>query len=342
MTDQMLAGVFVKEGELEIQARPIPQLESADDVLIEIEGCGLCGTDLHILSTPPGIEATPGVTLGHEFLGEVVDVGSNVQEFSIGDRVVVDPNLKCGSCRYCRMGLVNHCENWTTLGIHIDGGFTSYAVAPGRALHPISQEVPFEDAVWTELLSCVTASADRIAIQSGQTAVVIGAGPAGLLHGMLFKAAGARVIISDIAPMRIQMAGKAGLDVTVNVESESLAEVVADLTDGLGAGVVVDAVGSQFHTCLEVVAKRGIVALFGMDERAYPPIQQASITRDEITVFGSFVGYYAFPRAIQILERGVIKPSILISHMLPVDQMLKGVEAARRREAIKVVVQPVR
>lgn len=340
MTDEMLAGVFVQEGQLSVRPRPVPQIGRPDEVLIEIEGCGLCGTDLHILAVPPGIEAEPGVTLGHEFLGRVVDTGADVAEFSVGDRVVVDPNLKCGVCRFCRMGLTNHCENWTTLGIHIDGGFTRYAVAPQRALHPISKDVPFEDAVWTELLSCVTASTDRIAIQPGQTAVVIGAGPVGALHGMLFKAAGGSVIISDVAPARLEMAAQAGLDVTVNVKEESLPDVVADMTDGLGAEIVVDAVGSQFPMCLEVAARRGIVALFGMDERAQPPLQQHTITRNEITVFGSYVGYNAFPRAIEILEQEVIKPSILITHLLPLDRMLDGVEAARQREAMKVVVTP--
>ena len=340
MSEQMLAGVFVSEGVLEVRQRPIPHLQNPDDVLIRIEGCGLCGTDLHILAVPPGVPATPGVTLGHEFLGEVVDVGSAVRHLSVGDRVVVDANLKCGLCRYCRKGLINHCENWMTLGIHIDGGFTRYAVAPQRALHPLSKEVPFEDAVWTELLSCVVASTDRVAIQPGQTAAVIGAGPVGVLHGMLFKAAGAQVIISDVAPMRLGMARKAGLDVMVNVKEASLAEAVADLTAGMGADVVVDAVGSQFQTCLDVVARRGVVSLFGMDERAHPPVQQNTITRHEITVFGSYVGYYTFPRAIQILERGVIKPSVLISHMLLIDEMLAGVEAARQREAMKVVITP--
>src|SRR3990172_1150908 len=161
MTNTMLAGVFAREGVLELQERPIPSVHSGADVLIEVEGCGLCGTDLQILGRPPGHNATPGVILGHEFLGEVMAAGANVKHVSVGDRVAVDPNLKCESCRYCRMGMGNHCENWTTLGIFLDGGFTRYAVAPQRALHPISKHVPFEDAVWTEVLSCVAASTDQ-------------------------------------------------------------------------------------------------------------------------------------------------------------------------------------
>jgi len=336
----MLAGVFVEEGVFEVQERPVPQIQQPDDVLIKVEGCGLCGTDLHILSTPAGHPATPGAILGHEFLGHIVEVGSNVNAFQVGQRVVVDPNLKCGVCAACRQGMENQCENWTTLGIFLDGGFSNYVTAPQRALHPISEQVAFEDAVWTEILSCVVASSDRIAIQPGQTAAIIGAGPVGVLYGLLFKAAGAKVIISDVAPPRLKLAKDVGVDVIVDVQSESLHEAVESHTHNRGVDVVVDAVGTQIQTCLDVAGNRGIVALFGMNSNAQPPVSQYHITRKELTVFGSYVGDHAFPRAIQMLESGAIQPSALVSHNLTVDKMLEGIEAAQRGEAMKVVVTP--
>jgi len=340
MSERMNAGVFVSEGKLEVQARPLPGLSRPDEVVLELEGCGLCGTDLHILATPPGHPATPGVVLGHEFLGKIVETGSEVDMFPKGERVAVDPNLKCGLCRLCRQGLENHCERWTTLGIFRDGGFARYAVVPQRALHPISEAVPFEDAVWTEILSCVSASTDRIGIQPGQTAAVIGAGPVGVLHGLLFQAAGARVLLSDVADARLELAQRVGLKHTVNVARTPLAEAVAERSDGLGADVVVDAVGNQFPACLEAVARRGTISLFGMNERAQPPLPQNEITRNELTVFGSYVGQRAFPRAIQLLERRAIRPSALNTHHLPVSQLPQGIEAARSGEAMKVVITP--
>ena len=336
----MRAAVFAQAGVLEIQDRRVPQITHADEVLIEVEGCGLCGTDLHILATPPGHPATTGTILGHEFVGRIAELGSDVTAFEVGLRVVVDPNLKCGVCRFCRRGLANHCENWTTLGIFQDGGFAQYAVAPQRALHPISETVPFEDAVWTEILSCVLASTDRMAIGPGRTAVVIGAGPVGVLHGMLFQAAGARVIIADRAPLRLDLARGAGIERTVHVDQESLMDAVQESTDGTGADVVVDAVGNQFQTCLNVVGKQGFVSLFGMNAAASPSVTQADITRNEVTVFGSFVGQHAFPRAIQLLESGAVLPSALVTHRLTVDELLQGIEAARRGEAMKVVITP--
>jgi len=186
----------------------------------------------------------------------------------------------------------------------------------------------------------VSASTDRIGIQPGQTAAVIGAGPVGVLHGLLFQAAGARVLLSDVADARLELAQRVGLKHTVNVARTPLAEAVAERSDGLGADVVVDAVGNQFPACLEVVARRGTISLFGMNERAQPPLPQNEITRNELTVFGSYGGQRAFPRAIQRPERRAIRPSALNTHHLPVSQLPQGIEAARSGEAMKVVITP--
>jgi threonine dehydrogenase-like Zn-dependent dehydrogenase len=335
----MIAGVFARQGVLEIQDRPEPRLVNPDDVLLEVEATGVCGTDLHILSDPPGHPATPGTILGHEIVARVAEVGNEVRGIKTGQRVTVDANLKCGLCRPCRKGKQNHCENWTTIGIFRDGGFAKYVVVPERALHPIADSVPLEDAVWTELLSCVIGSTDRISVQPGQTAVVIGAGPAGMLHAMMFKAAGAKAVIADVAGFRLNLAQQVGL-IPINVKETSLRDAVMDMTDAWGADVVVDAVGSQFQTCLDIVATGGTVSLFGMNTHATPAIAQNLVTRKELTVFGSYVGYYVFPRAIEVLESSSIKPSQLITHDLSVEKLPDGVVAARKGEAMKVMVRP--
>ncbi|MBE7549814.1 MAG: alcohol dehydrogenase catalytic domain-containing protein [Anaerolineales bacterium] len=338
MESKMLAGVFMGEGVLEIQQRPRPELPGPDWVILENEGCGVCGTDLHILSVPPAVAATPGAILGHEVIGQVVETGPAVTTTNVGDRVAVAANLTCGLCRYCKAGKSLHCENWTTLGIHKDGGFARYMAAPERALHQVSKTLPFAEAVWIEPLSCVVNCTDLATIQPGQTAVVIGAGPIGILHGMMYKAAGARIIISDLAPYRLEVAKQAGMDVVVNIKTDSLAEVVKAETGGWGAELVVDAVGNQFGTALELAAKQGKIALFGVNEKARPSARQYLITRNELTVFGSFVGENTFPRAIQILESGAIKPSVMNSMVLPLPDIFKGIAAARQGEAVKVVV----
>lgn len=335
---EMLAAVFMGEGILKIQERPIPSFPEPDWVLIKIEGCGVCGTDLHVLSIPPSHPATIGAILGHELVGEVIEIGPTVTTTKVGDRVTVEPNLTCGLCHYCKDGKPLHCENWTTLGIFKDGGFANFMTAPERSTHRVSKDLPFEEAVWIEPLSCVVNSTDQLAIQPGQTAVIVGAGPIGLLHGLIFKQSGARVIISEIAPYRLEAAHQMGLDRVVNVKSQSLSKIVMDMTNGLGAEVLVDAVGNQLGNILQLTAKQGKIALFGMNDSIEAPVKQYDITRNELTIIGPFVGENTFPRAIQMLENDVIKPSPMNSMTLPLKNIHEGINAAQKGEAIKVIV----
>jgi threonine dehydrogenase-like Zn-dependent dehydrogenase len=335
----MTAAVFARRGVLEIEQRPLPHPNHPDEALLEVEATGVCGTDLHILSDPPGHPASEGAILGHEIVARVIAVGPDGDDALVGTRVVVDPNLKCGLCRPCRRGLQNHCERWTTIGVFRDGGFARQLVAPVRALHPLPESVPLADAVWTELLSCVIGSTDRIAVQPGRLAVVVGAGPAGMLHGLMLRAAGARVLISDVAPLRLDLAQRSGLE-AIDVREASLADAVAEASDGWGADVVVDAVGTQLPSALELVATGGTVSLFGMNSHADQRLSQYGITRKELTVFGSFVGYHVFPRAIAVLAAGAIRPGGLTTHEVDIAGLPGAIEAARRGEAMKVMVRP--
>lgn len=335
----MLAAVFARQGVLEIQKRAIPELTTAHEVLLEVEAAGVCGTDLHILSDPPGHPATPGVILGHEIVARIVQLGAEVKQYQLGQRVTVDANLKCGLCRPCRRGKWNHCENWTTIGIFQDGGFARYVKVPEKALQPVAEHLALKDAIWTELLSCVIGSTDHVAIQPGQVAVVIGAGPAGMLHGLMFKAAGARVIVADVSSYRLELASKEGLE-PLNVKEVSLKDAVMGISEDWGADVVVDAVGNQFQTSLEIAATGAKISLFGMNSHAQPAVSQHLVTRKELRVFGSYVGYNTFPRAIDVLERGAIRPSSLTTHEVGVSDLPEAIAAARKGEAMKVMVRP--
>lgn len=200
--DTMEAAVFRGDGRLSIETVPVPRIRRDDDVLLRVLACGVCGTDLHILSVPPGHPATPGVVLGHEYTGEVVEVGPAVTHLRPGDRVVVDANLKCGHCLACRCGRAHMCANMTTLGIYLDGGFAPYNVAPAAALHPIDPSVPPHLAAFAEILSCVVNGARKVRMGPGDTVVILGAGPAGLLFTQMARAAGARVVVAEVSPYR--------------------------------------------------------------------------------------------------------------------------------------------
>lgn len=340
MAERMPAVVFQGEGRWALEERPVPSVRNPEDVLLQVEACGICGTDLHILEVPPGHPATPGVILGHEVIGRVVEVGPAVTHLRPGDRVAVAPNLYCGVCRFCQRGLYNHCERFTTLGIFLDGGLAPYEVAPARALFPISPQVPLERAIFTEVLSTVVGGTLQARLHPGEHAVVLGCGPVGLLFLQVFRASGAgSLIAADIAPFRLEFARRAGADRVVNPREEDLEAVVREVT-GIGADVVVDAVGTLMSTALRLVRPAGTVILFGMNAQARAEIAQYDITRREIRVVGSYVGRHTFPLAIQMLERGAIRPEELVTHRLPLARFGEGLEHLRRGEAVKVMMVP--
>src|ERR671910_266689 len=204
----MPAAVFADIGKLELVERPVPRLRRPGDVLLDVQSSGICGTDLHILSTPPGFEATPGTVLGHEFVGVVRETGAEVMSLAPGDRVVVAPNVACGQCSSCRRGLRNHCENFTTHGIFIDGGLAPHVVVPATQCFPISHDVPSHIAALAEPLSTV-------------------------VNGV------------KLAEERRQLATTMVAAHVVDPRQEDAAAFIRAATAGAGADVVIDAVGSQ-------------------------------------------------------------------------------------------------
>ncbi len=339
MMETMHVPVFKGEGQLAYEQRPIPHPGQPGDVLIRVEACGICGTDLNILSVPPAHKATPNAIIGHEAAGVVEEVGPETTGFQVGDRVVIAPRLTCGRCHYCRRGLDNQCTSYQTIGTTCEGAFAPYLCAPQRALYKISAQVARDDAVFFEPLSCAVGAAARAPIQAGDTVVIIGAGPMGLLFAQLYRTLGAgRVIVADIGPYRLHFAGKIGVDETLNPTEGDLAKAVRDIT-GLGADLVIDAVGNQIDTAVKLARRGGQVILFGLRPHDNPAVNQYTITRYDLTIHGSFVGLNPFEQTIQLLESQRLHPSQLISHRVPLTGLAEGVELMRSGQAMKVIVE---
>lgn len=340
MPDKLMrVPVFVGDGRLELQDRPIPRIQNDDDVLLAVEACGLCGTDLNILAVPPAHKAAVGTVLGHEFVGTARQAGSRVKGLKPGDRVVVAPRLNCGLCRYCRRGLVNQCESYRTLGIHIDGGLAPYCVVPERALFRIDPKVAVEDAAFAEVLSCVVSATMRVPANPGDTVVILGAGPVGLLFAQVYRAGGAgRIIVTDVSPFRLDFAARCGVDAVVNAQQENVEEVVGKLADPY-ADIVVDAVGNLLPQAVRSARRGGRIILFGLQMHAMPAVSQYMITRHELTLYGAFVGINPFPQTVRLLESGVIRPSALITHRMPVSNVADAVAAMRAGETMKVIME---
>lgn len=319
-TRMMPAAVFAGVGRLEIAERPVPGLNGAEDVLLDVGACGICGTDLQILGG--GHPATIGVILGHEFTGTVSAVGEGVTSLEPGQRVVVAPNVSCGQCDWCRRGLRNQCERFTTHGVFVDGGLAPHVPVPASACHPISSALPPHVAALVEPLSTVVHGVRQARPFPGETALVIGAGPIGLMFVALLRLAGLRVGVAEPSEERAALARELG----------------AEELEGEAADVVVDAVGSQLETALDRVAKGGRVLLFGVNAQARTELAQERITRDELTILGSFVGQDVFPDAIRLLEGGRLDLEPLVTHRIGLDELPAAVEELRAGRAVKVEV----
>jgi len=336
----MQALVFRGEGEWAVEEARTPAIQADDDVLLKVDRASICGTDIHILSVPPGHPATAGSILGHEYVATVLDAGAGNRHLAKGDRVVIDPNLTCGLCRYCRLGLTNSCENMTTLGIFRHGGLAEYNVAPLRALHKIGREVPPERATLAEPLSCVLHAFEKAQLVPGESVAVLGGGPIGLMFLMLFQMAGAgRVYVIEPVEFRRRQAEECGATEVLDPKTlDAKASILA--ATGVGADIVIDAAGTLLPESLDLVRRGGRVILFGMNLHGERPVNQYGITRNQVTIIGSFIQQTSFPKVVRLLESGRLPLEKLVTHRLRLPAIGEGLEAMRQGKAIKVVVEP--
>ena len=340
MSMTMQAVVFHGDGKWGIESAVKPRISADEDVLLRVERASICGTDIHILATPPGHPATPGSILGHEYVATVTEAGAGIGHLRPGDRVVIDPNITCGLCRYCRMGMTNVCENMTTLGIFRHGGLAEFSLAPAKSLHKISHEVSPERATLAEPLSCVLHAFEKAQLTPGENVVILGAGPIGLIFLMLCKIGGAgKVFMIEPVEFRRRTAESFGADGVFDSKAGNIAADIKEIT-GIGADIVIDAAGTLLPEALQLVRPGGRVVLFGINQHADRQFNQYFTTRYEVTILGSFIQRTEFPKVVRLLESGILPLEKLVTHRLRLDQIGEGFEAMRAGEAIKVVAAP--
>lgn len=346
----MLAAVFEGNGRLVLKNRPKPELKNDTDALLKVTGVGICGTDLHILQVPPAHPAKQDITLGHEFTGEIVTVGSQIPDFAPGDAVLIDPHPGCGVCRECKKGNTDICiplmtssgepGHPNTIGIFSDGAMTSYVVVPRQSLYKIDSSVPAHIRALAEPLACVLNATNKVTVQPGDTVLVLGAGPIGLLFTALLKANGAaKVIVSEISDFRKEAAKACGATRVVDPQKEDLQGIVNRETDG-GPNIVVEAVGPLLPQAIELVRTRGTVLQFGHDETVEPAIPVGVMLKKEVQVLGAFIGRYSFDRAVKVMESGQLPLDRIVSHRLPLSKVHEGIELLRQGKGLKIILEP--
>ena len=340
----MLAAVFKGDGVLALEERPMPHIQKPDDVLVKVLACGICGSDLHALTVPPGQDVTPGTIMGHEIYGEVVAFGGAVTRLKAGDAVVVDPNLKCGVCDYCKRGMINMCDMCTThsYGQQQDGGFAPYVIIKDAALIRYAKKVSPKVGAQTEPLACVLNSVVKLMPSPLDNVVLYGAGPIGLLYLRCLIAFGVRnIIVCDISEYRRAYAKKCGATVVVDPTSVDMVRFVLD-TWGELATTVIDAVGSSaiLNQGAYLLQKGGKYMILGLNKNASSTLSPSLVNFNELHIMGSFLGRFAYPDAIKLISFADFGADLIVSHELELEDILEGFELAKNQKSARVIIYP--
>lgn len=344
----MKAAVVHGKDDIRIQSVPVPETGDGE-ILVKVRASGICATDIKTL-LGQGLPKNLPAILGHEVAGTIERVGPGVRGLSPGERVAVYPIAVCGECFYCKRGRHNLCLKEFGLGHGIDGGFAQYVRIPKEIINiggvvKLPEHLSYEQAVVAEPLSCCLAAARAGKLGAGDTMLVVGAGPMGLLHlkaGLWHKA---KVIMADLRRDRLEMAARMGAAHCVCAGEQDVVEEVRRLTGGLGADLVVASLGvpEVMEKYLPAVRNGGTYNIFGGPPAGRPVnIDFRWIHYSEVVLTGTFASIPEdFRLALNLIGRGQIKVADLISHRFELDNMLEAVELAKKQEIIKgVLVMP--
>jgi L-gulonate 5-dehydrogenase len=337
----MKAVALLEPQRFEIQERPVPT-PGPGEVLIKVRAVGICGSDLHAYRGNQPFVTYPRV-LGHEVAGQVADLGPGVDTLSAGDRVCVDLVINCGHCYPCRIGRPNCCVSIQVMGVHVDGGFAEYIVAPVSRVYRLPDSLPDDHAAMVETLTIGCQAVARGDVSTGETVAVMGAGPIGLVAMLAAKSRGARVLVVDLVDKRLELARTLGADAVVNSGTASLTDEVARFTSGEGANVVIEAVGavSAVESAIEIVSAAGRVVLLGLGARPVPIVPTALI-RKELDIRASRMNSRRFPEAIALASRLLGPLGEMITHRMPLTSAPEAFEmlSSHPELACKVMLRP--
>ena len=319
-----------------------------DDVLVQVEACGICGSDIHGYDGSTG-RRIPPLVMGHEAAGIVVETGLNVTDLPKGTRVTFDSMVSCGKCEFCRSGDANLCDNRMVLGVSCGdyrrhGAFAERISVPRRIVYRLPDTLPFEQAALVEAVSVAVHAANVTPIRLGDTAIVVGAGMIGLLTIQAARAAGAsQVIAVDLNEKRLAVAKELGADHVLHGGKDDVSARVRELTGGRGADVAFEVVGATatVKTAIESVRKGGHVTLVGNVSPTIELPLQSVVTR-EISLRGTCGCNGEYPQCIDLMNRGIINVLPLITATIPLAEGPRWFERlhAGDPDQMKVVVQP--
>src|ERR1700761_857628 len=318
----MKALLLSEYNQLDIADLPAP-VPGAEEILVRVAACGICGSDVHGYDGTSG-RRIPPIVMGHEAAGVVASTGSGVKKFKAGDRVTFDSTVYCGECEFCRQGEINLCNNRQVIGVSCGdyrraGAFAEYVVVPQRICYQLPEGLAFQEAAMLEAVSVALHAVGVSEMKGGETALVIGAGMIGLLTLQAAKAEGAaEVLIADIDPTRLERAKSLGATETLLLSGDALVKEILLRTEGKGVDLVLEAVGREETIAASVasVRKGGTVTLIGnISPRATIPLQV--VVSRQIRLQGSCASAGEYPQAMEMLAAGKIKVGPLITAVAP-------------------------
>lgn len=303
-----------KKDDLRLEDEEVPKIINGNDVLVKTKRVGICGSDVHLYHGENPLAVLPRV-MGHEVVGEIVQVGENVKDLREEDHVVIEPIRYCGKCYACRHGMPNVCRNLSVFGVHEDGGMREYFTVPEKQCHVINKKLDWDTAVLVEPYTIGANATSRGDVGIGDKLLVQGAGPIGICILKLAKVKGTEVMVSDIVPEKLEFAIQNGADRIVDISKENINDAVKKWTKGDGVNKVIDAVGitKTFEIGLDVTSPAGTVVVLGFSEDK-ASISQLPITKKQLTIVGSRLQSYQFANVIRLMESGNLKNDGLITH----------------------------
>ncbi|MEG2305421.1 MAG: zinc-dependent alcohol dehydrogenase family protein [Lachnospiraceae bacterium] len=337
----MKAAIYHGKCDLRVEEVPEKKLQS-HEVKIKVKYCGVCGTDIHIFNGDGGSSAvTPPLIPGHEFSGVVEEVGPGVTNVEVGDRVSGDPNDMCGECYFCKNGKQHFCTNNIGIGTTRDGGFAEYVVMREKQVYKFSDRLSFLEAAMTEPMSCCLHGIDLCDIKAGDTVLVMGGGPIGMIMLQLAKNAGAsKVILSEPIQEKRDLAMKLGADKTINPMEEDVQAILKTYCSNVN--VVIECVGNvkTQANAIQFAGKCATVMFFGLVAPGESlSIQPDDIFKKELKITSSYINPYTYERALQVLESKGIDLESIITNIVPLDEIVDVFTKPEYRRTGKVMIQ---
>jgi L-iditol 2-dehydrogenase len=346
----MLAAVYRGVNDIRLETVPVPRIGSGE-LLLRVHTCGICGTDLKKIAT--GSHSAPRI-FGHETSGEIAAIGNRVPDFKVGNRVVVFHHIPCGECYYCRHKTFAQCETYKKVGCTAafepaGGGFAEYVrimdwIVQGGTI-PIPDDVSFEQACFVEPVNTCMKGIETLRLQSGETVLVIGQGPIGIILARLAQKAGASVITSDLYRQRLTISKTYGLGSSIDASRADTVKAVRELTEGRGADAVILAVGGNglIRSAMDAVRPGGRVLLFAQTVRGDTTIDPAGICVDEKTLLGSYSASIELQKdSVRFVMSREMDLQRLISHRFSLASSVEALNLAAhpQPDSMKIVIQP--